>query len=121
MHCREEYIEKEISKTLGKGAQTSTDPDYKNAGRSQKKSIDDLALEACAPKARDQSTEPSSLVTAVTEVSIPFEHKVRNIEALETMKAQMLGIHGAPSETENPPLSIRSQFPSQFGKRKKKH
>ena len=108
-----------MAKRLGRPLETETDQKVEACP----KSIDELALEA-APMAPRRDNEPlTAIVAGVDEVPLDFKHKMKNIEDIERAKRALLGTEepiAGTGDRHEQARKLRRQFPSSFGKKKKK-
>lgn len=130
---KQEYIEKEVARRMGR----EVDDAVPSVGMSAGKSIEELALESVAPKQRIEAPEDlgAAFVAGVAEVELDIEQKLKSIESTEAAKAALLDqrrgaavgpSHGnVPSEddayfmpgTYDARKNVsRAQFPARFGK-----
>jgi hypothetical protein len=117
---RKRYVEGELAKRLGKDyvSQDSTDGQRKKV-----KTLEEIALEEAVPRKGGTVSDPGvQFVAGVSEVALDIHHKLKNIEATERAKAQLLSADGDLNDSTehdgrgNRHEFQRSQFPSQFGK-----
>jgi len=123
--CRKRFIEQELARRLGR--QVPEDEAGGQRGRLQK-SIEDVAMEAAAPKQKAFDADPgAAFVAGVAEVPLDVAHRLKNIEATEAAKAALLrkghapGLYDDDEDGEGASGGLRrGQFPVRFGRQSAK-
>ena len=89
--CRKRFVEEQLARRLGRRL-----PDAAAAAARRPKTLEELALEAVAPRQQMLDIDPgAAFVAGVAEVALDVEVRLRNIEATEAAKAKLLAKGGA--------------------------
>lgn len=122
-------MEEQLAKHLGRAA-----PREEDGSSKQPHTLEEKAMDGAGPAQRPLDTELGvAFVAGVTEVALGVEHKLRNIEATEAAKAQLLSRGGAAARRwgggsgiadegddgeygDRASTAKRAAFPVRFGK-----
>lgn len=120
----EQYVEEELAKRLGKKPDTEPEDAAREKQRHLEEELYSVPAELQSTLLQPDVVVPG-LMTGITEVALPAQYRLRNIEETEAAKHRLLaasrpGGTGAGDEEEQRDGVRRGALPSTFGKPKRR-